>query len=227
MTTMTTPITEHDVRLALPAAQFADALRFVAPAMGDRLTPFLHGVFIKPGPIWAGWDADWNEQWGPEGITVMATDRYRMHVAGIACDLNGLDRTMLLAGTDVMNRNQQIITRGLKPALPKATQKFGNGAVGITAGRLDVTINWPGSSFTVDLVETTMPSINQILAISRYPVDQFDTGFNPKFLAQAVLAFDRKGHHVRVRQAGLKPTAIKSSDPEDTRGVLLMPVRKA
>lgn len=203
----------HDV--TIPAG-LADALRFVLPAMGDKAIQ-LHGVWLKPGPVWAGFTDEWHPQWDAtvHGFSAVATDRYRLHITGVATDKPVEFTTTFLDGTDVQ--------AALKMA-PKGRSASTGATLTVDGDTAHVT--WAsGARLPIRVVDRDMPNVERLLEAVRQDDSDESHGYDPRFLVDALKPF---GGNVRFRPSrGRKPAALAATDPDDSRAAIVMPVRLA
>lgn len=208
--------------LILPSTRLAEALKFVIPAMMPaKELPGMDCIWIKPG-LWQGWTRTWEPRWDlTQGITLVATDRYRLHVVGIECDAPQFN-TVAMKGADV------IAAFKAAPKSPKYPVAV-DAAIAWDDEYSDAKLAWPlGATLPISLTGRQMPSIERLLDLTPVAKDRDATmGVTPKYLSEAIMAFHqvKGGLAVRIRHNGHKPIAVCSTNVEDSRSALVMPVR--
>lgn len=208
--------------ITVPAQSLINALRFVVPAMGDKLSP-LNAVWIKAGPVWCGYNSDWEPQWDStvHGITVVSTDRYRLHIAGVVTE-----GPVEFSGSIALDGDD--LKRALKAA-PKPARYAPLGDAQIDVDDSRATLAWPnGASMPIAIGDTQMPRVEPILDVHLNAEDPDpETGFKPKFLSDALLAFGNPQLPVRMRlPRKRRPAVLASMDSDVNWAALVMPTVK-
>jgi len=217
---MTITASTTSTTVSIPTGQLIEALKFVIPAMSPTKDMIgLDVVWVSSGPVWAGWSKDWEPQWGKQGITFATTDRYRLHVVGIECEVPDFPTISM--------RGAQVAT-----ALKAAPKPARNGHVVPSELRIHgpsmAELAWGfGATLPIDLTGRDMPGIKPLLTLKGDTPDA-TTGFTPKYLSEALMAFHqvKGGRPIRMRTShNGKPAAVASADLEDSRSAIIMPVR--
>jgi hypothetical protein len=92
------------------------------------------------------------------------------------------------------------------------------------------TVGWPGMAVSIDTADHDMPDIRRLLEGVNLRADRkLDeyVGLNPTFLGETAAAFKNDQRHpmrMRMTREG-GPAVFDTHDIEDSRTVLLMPVR--
>lgn len=196
------------------------ALKFVLPAMGAKgagVHTGLRNVWISPSPVWTGFADGWTPQWDStvSGVTLMATDRYRLHIVGLVTpEPLQILWPACLDGADLTN------------AIKAAPRGTADGTLTLHGDPVTrAVITWAnGAAVPVGAFDGKMPDLAALLQGFADDTDDTGFGYSARYLTDALKALG--DCTVRFRPSrGRKPAALAPTDLQDSRAAIVMPVR--
>ena len=199
--------------LAVPVAAFTDLASAVVAACKDNTLPTLTGVRIE---------------WGPAGVRMVATDRYRLAVTEYGGEVQYADSGAVLVPAKELQAYVKALPKPSRFGLPPVVLiRPEDGHVVFTCATSDGEF-----THTIRTLDGEFPKWESLLPSTYSDMGPEGIAMNPKYLADVAKMPTSRNAPVRVRftGGGSRPMVWDTTDALDS-GVrwryLLMPVRIA